>query len=587
MELVKNTPPSAKRGPTNARGSFLFFEKVKVFLLRTSGAMRACPGATADESFAALDDLDSFADDATLAEVVKRLSGKETLAAKVFFSVTDDDERRQLELFGEKRKAQKGVIAMEELQTLVARAQALARELSSKKSKADPLIERVLALRGEVDDESGTGEPEAEPTSRDDSNAQRKRGRSEIAKEKSKPAQKKDNKKKGDQKKGDNKNKKNSDKKKKSDKKKSKQSPTKKSSDKGKEEIDVEEEGKQATEQEGAEVSEIIVEEDIKKPPSDLCASEVVRLLSEAEQEFGAIQAWQRATAAMNIVPVPPLIVQEVISGVKLEDVDCLCELDIAPLNSVESYGTIQMWWRLVKRACQIRGLFQLIRALKSKKMTIQERYEEIVAKIEGSVLCFAQASRYERLGKFLADFPLFVYQRKWVTLADWFQKIDGKVFLDCLVSIAPLSSVFMKDSFTLHEHGFQVYPGMMSDCITADLIEKCKTCCAESGEIVFNNTKKVDSRHNDRKRVQLSLEEIEGGEAMLRFKSQLRERLRGLFPRHKVDSIVALLSKVWCKAQLAHTDFSPKTLANVLLVGDDENMPLACLVALVDDTVF
>ena len=38
---------------------------------------------------------------------------------------------------------------------------------------------------------------------------------------------------------------------------------------------------------------------------------------------------------------------------------------------------------------------------------------------------------------------------------------------------------------------------------------------------------------------------------------------------------------------QLAHTDFSPKTLANVLLVGDDGNMPLACLVALVDDTVF
>lgn len=86
---------------------------------------------------------------------------------------------------------------------------------------------------------------------------------------------------------------------------------------------------------------------------------------------------------------------------------------------------------------------------------------------------------------------------------------------------------------------------------------------------------------------MQLSLEEIEGGEAMLRFKSQLRERLRGLFPRHKVDSIVALLSKLWCKAQLAHTDFSPKTLANVLLVGDDGNMPLACLVALVDDTVF
>jgi hypothetical protein len=61
---------------------------------------------------------------------------------------------------------------------------------------------------------------------------------------------------------------------------------------------------------------------------------------------------------------------------------------------------------------------------------------------------------------------------------------------------------VFLKDSFTLHKHGFQVYPGMMSDCITADLIEKCKTRYAESGEIIFNNTKKVDSRHNDGRRV-------------------------------------------------------------------------------------
>jgi hypothetical protein len=71
-------------------------------------------------------------------------------------------------------------------------------------------------------------------------------------------------------------------------------------------------------------------------------------------------------------------------------------------------------------------------------------------------------------------------------------------------------------------------------------------------------------------------LEEIEGGEAMTWFKSQLRERLRGRFPRHKVDSIVTLLSKLWCKAQLAHTDFGPKTLADVLLLGDDGNMPPA-----------
>jgi hypothetical protein len=31
-----------------------------------------------------------------------------------------------------------------------------------------------------------------------------------------------------------------------------------------------------------------------------------------------------------------------------------------------------------------------------------------------------------DRLGKFLAQFPMFVFQRKWTTPSDWFQKIGG-----------------------------------------------------------------------------------------------------------------------------------------------------------------
>ena len=71
----------------------------------------------------------------------------------------------------------------------------------------------------------------------------------------------------------------------------------------------------------------------------------------------------------------------------------------------------------------------------------------------------------------------------------------------------------------------------------------------------------------------------------MARFKQVLTERLSGVLPRHKVSSMVALLSKLFCKAQLAHTDFSPDTLSNVLL--DDDKMPLASLVVLMDGTVF
>jgi ectoine hydroxylase-related dioxygenase (phytanoyl-CoA dioxygenase family) len=46
---------------------------------------------------------------------------------------------------------------------------------------------------------------------------------------------------------------------------------------------------------------------------------------------------------------------------------------------------------------------------------------------------------------------------------------------------------------------------------------------------------------------------------------------------------MVALLSKPGCKAQLAHTDYTPATLAN----ATDETMPLACLVALENGTAF
>jgi hypothetical protein len=188
-------------------------------------------------------------------------------------------------------------------------------------------------------------------------------------------------------------------------------------------------------------------------------------------------------------------------------------------------------------------------------------------------------------LGTFLQEFQLFLFQRKWVNLADWFHKVDnGAVLVDCLASLVPVSSVFLRDSFTLHEHGFQVYPGMMKDSISEEMIRCCKTRTAEAGEIVFNNSKKVNSRQNDGNRMQLDLEKVGDG-AVAQFKVALTDRLSALYPRHKVDSMVALLSKTWCKAQLAHTDYSPDTLANVL--GQDENMPLACLVALTDDTVF
>ncbi len=49
-----------------------------------------------------------------------------------------------------------------------------------------------------------------------------------------------------------------------------------------------------------------------------------------------------------------------------------------------------------------------------------------------------------------------------------WFQKVDFNngdkdvVLLDCICSIVPLSSVFLRDGFLLHTHGFKVHSGLM-----------------------------------------------------------------------------------------------------------------------------
>jgi hypothetical protein len=366
---------------------------------------------------------------------------------------------------------------------------------------------------------------------------------------------------------------------------------------KGKEELDVEnvegEEEEEVVESE-EEIAGCLLEKDEQKT-SGLCESDVMKQIEEAEKEFDCIRALKESAGQVSAEEEQwhgPPNVEELIASVSLADVNCLCEADKVPLNTAAGRLEIQMWWRLVKRACQIRGLFQLIRAQKSKVLKIQERYSALVSELlEGrrDVLSYTQASRYERLGKLLVDFPLFVFQRKWVTLTDWFQKIDcgtikDDVLVDCMASIVPVSSVFLRDSFALHEDGFQVFPGMMSDCISQELIDLCKTRCKEVGEVVFNNSRKVNSRQNDKKRMQLSVDKIDGA-AMARFKQVLTERLSGVLPRHKVSSMVTLLSKLFCKAQLAHTDFSPKTLLDVLL--EDNKMPLACLVVLMDGTVF
>ncbi len=619
MEQVPGRPKGGSRRSKEEGSTSFFVVKVKALLLRTRKAMESFPGGSDDRSFEALARLHEHDVGAmrTLEDVVEGLGGKTALAAKVFISVTDDDEKHQLhqlEALGATRVEQamtEDAAVMDQLTALVAQVQTLARCLLV--AGGTPLVKGILALPvvalnekvgGKEDEDQGEDENEGEE-GEDEKEASR-----DDAKEA--PQQKK--------------------KKKKEEKKRARSKVThvpkdeavarEKSSEakKGKKKKIEEEKASRKKKQEKAGGAKAVREPEHRPPAvvimegaeeeeqlsKGIGQKEVAELAKEAAAEYDEICKLSSSSLLepqqyAQRVEAPPDPEQVVASVVTLKDVaEYLCEMQSVPLNSLEGIVALQSWWRLVRRACQIRGLFELIRTQNQMGKKIQERYAKVAATVHGSgrhVLKFAQASRYERLGKFLLDFPLFVYQRKWTTLTDWFQKVDFNsdkdvVLLDCICSIVPLSSVFLRDGFLLHTHGFKVHSGLMmpqeEEYMPDEFVELCKKHCEENGEVVFNNHKDAGSRHNDKKRLQLNFDDLSGEQAG-QFKERLLQTLTDLYPWHKkVDSMVVLLSKSGCAAQLAHTNYSPQTLARVLDGGNEAiQIPLACLVALNDETGF
>jgi hypothetical protein len=526
MAGVVATSFRAKRA--RSKSVDFFGAKVKTILLRTRSVVQALPPDIGGAAVDALADLDQFYDAGSFEDVLNKL-GENTLVGQILVSVTDESERRQLDLYSRQRRGQQQELILKEVKFLVQRVQELVKELPAAEN---PIVGQVLALSvavdEEEDDEAGTGEQES------------------LTEEKKKKKERKKDR---------------SARKPQAEKKKAKAEKKKPKKQKNVVAVAAEEE------------NVIVIEEKVQP---GLLEHDVLSQLKDAELEFAEIQkiANGKGGVALNIPPENLPNVGQLISSAVLDNILCLCEQEVG-LNTAEARMSITVWWRTVKRACQIHGIFELLRGQKSKEQkTLTDRYAFLVK--EQVVMSFRQAARYDRLGKFLKQFPLFVYQRKWVTWADWFQKVSDMVLIDCLPSIAPLSSVFFRDCFQLHAAGFQVMPALMADCIDDNLISNCKTRCEQEGEVIFNNVKKADSRNNDKKRVQVPTDNAP-------FKNALVNRLARDFPHHKVDSMVALLSKPGCKAQLAHTDYTPATLSN----ATDQNMPFACLVALVDGTPF
>lgn len=307
MELVVDTPSKAKKGQKRAAASPDFFwAKTKRLLLRARGAMETCPGATGDASFVMLSDLDAFGDVTALHEVERRLGGKDSLAWKVLLSVTDEDERHDLDQFSRKRKGQKEEMILAEFQSLVVRVQALARQLPQ---RGDPLIDQVLALPTndvveDEDDEAGTGDQEeanteekkkktkkaakrmkkktatATPTKKRDRSA----GKSKVVEEKKQKQSKKKQTERQIEKQIE---------KIQSEKKSQKKSLDKEGKGKGElDEVDDDEEvvesGEEVVESVEEEEEVLSLLENDEEKSSNVCQTDVMRLLEEAEKEFDA-----------------------------------------------------------------------------------------------------------------------------------------------------------------------------------------------------------------------------------------------------------------------------------------------------------
>lgn len=339
-------------------------------------------------------------------------------------------------------------------------------------------------------------------------------------------------------------------------------------------------------------------------------------MLQEATVEFEEVRRLvveplndsERAGAvSLRAVDLRRLAEESRMAGNTIENLrDCLSDLVEAPVRSIEGLGVLRSWNRTATRACQISGLFDYIRQLGDGEdnRNQESRYHEVAGALDGSgakVLSYSHARKYDRLGRFLLEFPNFLFQRKFVSFQDWMQVLEGdggrRSLLEEIqtMTVVPMSLVFMRDHFQLHEHGFRVDCGELSNTITPQMVEFCRNLFnEESGdfETIFNNARLENHQQNDQRRCQINFDSMaasndEGYLDFLLFKQELKEKLLQRFPRHKQDAMVVLMSREHCGAQLVHSDYSKGILKDVLATGDDNLIPLACLVALEDNTAF
>jgi hypothetical protein len=390
MAGVVATPLSGKRGRSEAVAFSDFFgAKVKTLLLRTRSVVHALPSELGSETAAVLADLDPFADAGSLKDVFDMLGGEKKLASQLFVSVMDEGERAELEMYTRKRGQQRGdqqQQILKVLHSLVGRAQELAKQLPN-----DALVKQVLALNAPVsvedeeEDEGGTGEQESLGTEEKKSKSKRQQLNKAKEQQSKKPKEPKEPKRQQ------------------SNRPKEPSKPKKKKS-----KAVAKSKAKLAKKCEAVvAVASSVQEADEGRPLDDaehesskhnhLSDEDVLRLLTEAERELDGIRLIAKGgVVPLNVPGEGPPNVEQLIRSASLDNVMCLHEEEAVPLNTLEAHVTLQVWWRTAKRACQIHGLFQLLRSQKSKLATLEERYARLA--FEGAKpLHFKHARKYDK----------------------------------------------------------------------------------------------------------------------------------------------------------------------------------------------
>jgi len=123
------------------------------------------------------------------------------------------------------------------------------------------------------------------------------------------------------------------------------------------------------------------------------------------------------------------------------------------------------------------------------------------------------------------------------------------------------------EDEAELHVHGYEVYKGLMCNAVNDDLIRVLDENSRRLGHLIFNNNnarggdRDGDDDDDDNKRSQMEFYRVQSrrdAKHSAAFERELTFVMRDLFPNYKESGMVVLRSDPGCRAQRAHTDYTP-----------------------------